>query len=250
MSRRNRQQSLRESKARRQKQLAIGGGVVLAILLAWEAPHYLGGGSKSPAAATSTTTTSGSSAAPSTASSSAAAPTTTSPGTAAAAAGAPTKLTKLPNSNTAPRRNKSQLASFSRFVSKDPFVPQVTVPIVSPSTPGSGSSAASTASTPGTPGGSTSSTTQQSSARTLARSGSATIAVNGKSETVQVGATFPSSNPVFTLVSLMNGKAQIGIANGSYKSGAQTVSLSAGKTLTLVDATDGVRYELRLVSGP
>jgi hypothetical protein len=40
----------------------------------------------------------------------------------------------------------------------------------------------------------------------------------------------------------------IGIASGGYASGAQTVALRIGRTLTLVDTTSGVRYELGLVS--
>jgi hypothetical protein len=45
-----------------------------------------------------------------------------------------------------------------------------------------------------------------------------------------------------------HGVARIGIASGSYASGAGTVSLSGGRTLTLVDTSDGVRYKLELVS--
>ena len=82
----------------------------------------------------------------------------------------------------------------------------------------------------------------------LAAGGVATIAVNGKSQTVRVGASFPSANPVFTLVSIAKGAANIGIANGSYTSGAQTVRLTSGHSLTLVDTADGVRYTLRLLS--
>jgi hypothetical protein len=89
---------------------------------------------------------------------------------------------------------------------------------------------------------------QQTSARTLAGSGVATIAVNGKAETVRVGKSFPSANPVFTLVSLARGSANIGIANGSYTSGARTVRLSNGRSVTLVDTADGVRYTVRLLS--
>ena len=44
------------------------------------------------------------------------------------------------------------------------------------------------------------------------------------------------------------GAASIGIANGSYSSGAQTVRLTRGRSLTLVDTADGVRYTLRLLS--
>jgi len=89
---------------------------------------------------------------------------------------------------------------------------------------------------------------QQTSARTLASNGVATIKVNGKTETVRVGKSFPSANPVFTLVSLAHGSANIGIANGSYTSGAQTVRLSSGRSMTLVDTASGVRYTVRLLS--
>jgi len=41
---------------------------------------------------------------------------------------------------------------------------------------------------------------------------------------------------------------RIGIANGSYSSGAHTVSLTLGRTLTLVDTADGIRYKIRLLS--
>jgi hypothetical protein len=91
---------------------------------------------------------------------------------------------------------------------------------------------------------------QQTSARTLTGRGVATIAVNGKSQSVRVGESFPSANPVFELVSLARGAANIGIAGGSYTSGAHTVRLSSGHVLTLVDTADGIRYKLRLLSAP
>ena len=74
------------------------------------------------------------------------------------------------------------------------------------------------------------------------------LQVNGKVQTVRIGASFPSSNPLFTLVSVAHGVARIGIANGSYASGAHTVSLAAGRSLTLVDTADGIRYKVELVS--
>jgi hypothetical protein len=239
MSRRQKRlQDMRESKARRMKIVAIGGAVVLAALLAWELPHYLGGKkSSAPAETTSAAvTTPGSPTTPGT--------TTPAPGTAAAAV-APTAKTKLPNSDVAPRRTKSQLASFSTFRGGDPFVPQVSLPTTSPD----GSAGSSPAASPSAPSSSGVSTVaaQQASVRTLARAGSVTVAVNGKTEVVRVGASFPSSNPVFKLVSLTSGAANIGIANGSYTSGAHTVRLSSGRTLTLVDTADGVRYTLRLL---
>jgi hypothetical protein len=74
-----------------------------------------------------------------------------------------------------------------------------------------------------------------------------TIIVNGKRQSVRVGASFPSSNPTFRLVSLSRAGARIGIANGSYSSGAQTILLPLNHTVTLVDSTNGVRYKLQLL---
>ncbi len=82
----------------------------------------------------------------------------------------------------------------------------------------------------------------------LARTGVVTLQVNGKTQAVRVGGSFPSSNPLFKLVSVSRGLVRIGIASGSYQSGAQTVSLTSGRTLTLVDTADGVRYRIRLLS--
>jgi hypothetical protein len=76
----------------------------------------------------------------------------------------------------------------------------------------------------------------------------ATISVNGAATTVTVGSLFPAGSPVFTLVSLTTSGARIGIAGGSYESGATTVVLKKGKTVTLVNTADGARYALRLVA--
>jgi len=53
---------------------------------------------------------------------------------------------------------------------------------------------------------------------------------------------------VFSLVSLNESSAKIGIAGGSYESGAATVTLTKGKTVTLMNTADGSRYVLRLVA--
>jgi hypothetical protein len=229
MSRRKKKlQDIRASKDRRAKKMAIGGAVLLVAVLAFELPHYLGGKSSTPSAAG---TTASDTTVASTTPGAASAPAATASGTAPVAAVPVTASTKLPNSDVAPVRTKSQLYSFDTFAGKDPFVQQV-----STTQPGSaGSSPAGTS-------------VQQTSARTLASSGVATIEVNGKTETVRVGKSFPSANPVFTLVSLAHGSANIGIANGSYSSGAQTVRLSGGRSVTLVDTADGVRYKVRLIS--
>jgi hypothetical protein len=243
MSRRkNRLQDLRASKDRRAKKMAIGGAVLLVAVLAFELPHYLGGKSSSPSAAG---TTASDTTAASTTPGATSTPAATASGTAPVAAVPVTASTKLPNSDVAPVRTKSELYSFDTFAGKDPFVQQVST--TQPGSPGS-STAGTSAQSSSAPPQTASTSVQQTSARTLASSGVATIEVNGKTETVRVGKSFPSANPVFTLVSLAHGSANIGIANGSYSSGAQTVRLSGGLSVTLVDTADGVRYKVRLIS--
>jgi hypothetical protein len=245
MSRKSRMQSVREAKDRRAKRLAIGGAVVLAALLAFELPHYLGG-SSSP---TTAGTTSASSTPGTTTPGATTTPASTAAGTAAAVSATATTSTKLPNSDVPPPRSKSQLSSFTLFAGKDPFVQQVSTQSASTSS-SSGTGPAATGSSASSPPTSSSQPTQQTSARTLTGTGVATIAVNGKSESVRVGESFPRANPVFKLVSLARGAANIGIANGAYTSGAHTVRLSSGHALTLVDTADGIRYRLRLLSAP
>ncbi len=72
--------------------------------------------------------------------------------------------------------------------------------------------------------------------------------MNGQSQTVGVAQSFPASSPTFKLVSVNGRLARIGIAGGSLASGGATVALQLGKTITLMNTTDGQRYELRLVS--
>jgi hypothetical protein len=227
-------QNVREAKDRRMKKIAIGGGIVLVALLAFEIPHFMGG--KKTAAPPAATTVTGATTTPGTT-----APATSTPTTAPVTA-APAASAKLTNSDLPPRSSKSQLTSFSTFASKDPFVSQI--PADSAVTgPGSGSGSTS-APASGTP---TSSGPVVTSTRTLAHSGAVMLRVNGKRESVRVGASFPSSNPVFRLVSVTNGAVRIGIANGSYASGAQTVVLRPNRTITLVDTTNHAHYKLQLL---
>ena len=121
--RRSRLKDLREAKDRRAKKMAIGGAVVLAALLAFELPHYLGGSKSSPTAAGTTTASSTPGA---TTPGATTTPGTTAAGSAATALSLPaTASTKLPNSDVAPVRTKSQLYSFDTLAGKDPFVQQV-----------------------------------------------------------------------------------------------------------------------------
>ena len=240
MSRKKRMQDLRVAKDKKMKKVAIGLSVVLVAVLAFEVPKILhsGGGSTAPAPAVTTTAT------PSTGTPVAGTPVTGTPVPGVAIT--PTaSSTKLANSDLSPAVGKAQLYSFSHFAGKDPFAQQVVdATLGQPDAPGQDASGQ-----PSTSTGTTAAVTHhKSSTRVLAVTGAARIAVNGRVQVVRVGTSFPASNPHFQLVSVSHGVARIGIANGAYKSGAKTVTLSAGRSLTLVDTADGIRYQIRVVS--
>lgn len=134
-----------------------------------------------------------------------------------------------------------QLASFSRFASKDPFSQQLSETQSAPSSSG-GSSSGGTAS-PGLP----------SIPGNAPAPGTAVISVNGTLYTVttktdfpQASATDPSVVPLFHLVSVTAHTATISIAGGSYATGAATVTLRENKPVTLMNTADGTRYTLVL----
>ncbi len=230
-SKQTRLQNLRQAKDRRTKKIAVGGAVLLVAVLAFEVPKMLHSGGSSTSQAPPATTTTGSSSAPA----------TTPAGTAAAAV-TPVASAKLTNSDLQPKVEKSQLYSFSHFAGKDPFVQQVGAASTGLPTPSTSSTSA-----PPPSAGTTAAVSHPQRLRTLAATGAARIAINGRVALVRVGASFPSANPLFTLVAISHGVARIGIASGSYSSGARTVSLAAGRTMTLVDTADGIRYRLRLL---
>lgn len=234
MSRKKRAQDLRAAKDKRTKKIAIGAAVVLVAVLAFQVPKMMKSSSSSPAPAA--TTTAGSPTAPT--------GTPAATGTAVVGVTA-TASTKLPDSDVTPRTAKSQLFAFTHFSGKDPFVQQVSdqVPTSSSTTSSSGTSKSTTSS-----GQTTAAMTHKPSSRLLTATTAVSISVNGRVQVVRVGKLFPSSNPLFRLVGITRGGARIGIASGSYSSGAQTVSLVPGRTLTLVDTADGVRYRIRLLS--
>jgi mucin-2 len=154
----------------------------------------------------------------------------------------PTTGAPVAVSNT-PTVQDGQLASFSRFASKDPFNQQLSddkgSSAPSSSSGGSGSGSGSAGS------GGTSSPPQVPSSSSP-RPGSAVISVNGTLYTVATASDFPQANPLFHLVSVTAHSAKISIAGGSYSSGAPTVTLKENKPVTLVNTADGTRYTLVL----
>ena len=240
MTRKKRMQNARAEKDRRTKMVAIGLSVVLVAVLAFEVPKMMHSGSSASTPPAATTTTDATTATGT--------PVTSAPGTAAAAS-MPTTSTKVPNSDPLPQSSKGTLDSFSHFTGKDPFAQQISnsaPSTASSSQPGTGTLSANVSG--GSSASSAGSGHAQHPSRTLAATGAARISVNGRVQVVRVGASFPSANPLFRLVGLAHGGVRIGIASGSYTSGAQTVSLTLGRTLTLVDTADGIRYKIRLLA--
>jgi hypothetical protein len=215
-----------KAKAKRQKIILAVLGVVFLAVLAWQVPSVLKMMNKKPAAAA---TTPPPAAAPAT-------PVTPVPGTPVSAT---TPGAGLTDSDPAAQAATGQLVTFDRFASKDPFQQQA---LLGDSTP------APTETKVEPPSGTTTSSTKPPPPPPAPAPTSAQIAVNGSSETVAKGGTFPQSDPVFVLLSVSKTTAKVAISGGSLASGGATVTLKRGKKLTLENTVDGARYVLLLVS--
>jgi hypothetical protein len=161
----------------------------------------------------------------------------------------------LADTDPVPAPASGQLLSFGLFRTKDPFRQQLD---------GNGPTGAAGVSTstsgkkpkqpkgptgttgPTTGGGFSTPTSTTPPVRVVPTT--AVISVNGSPESVQVGGTFPSADPVFKLVSLTAKTARVGIAGGSLENGAAAVALQKNKPVTLLNTADGTRYVLRLLS--
>lgn len=265
-----------KAKAKRQKTIAIGGAVVLVLLLAVQVPRTMrmlnAQGPPASAEAPPPATT----------------PAATVPG---APAGATTGATPAPATGSASAADSDpsvtpaagQLVSFELFATKDPFEQQAGGAAGGGSSGGGSPGGSSGGGSPagssgggapakggggaaaGAPGGSTSSGSGsgvvsgstssgggsgpgQTTAPERPQASTTRIAVNGVESAVEAGASFPAAEPVFVLVSLGQGTAEIGIAGGSYADGGETVTLELGEPLTLVNTANGARYELKLVT--
>jgi hypothetical protein len=242
-----------KAKAKRQKVIAAVGGVILLGVLAFQVPRTLkmlhqsnaNAADTTPTATTSNTTATGPIAAPSLGG-----------GNATASAASNVSSDGVNDPDVLPAPQSGQLLAFSRFRSKDPFSQQIGLDCSSGDSQQACASTSSGTSSGGTkppvksPGGTVTTTTTVSPSRggTAAKLTSAVISVNGTSETVHVGASFPASAPTFKLVALTKTSARVGIAGGSLASGNQTVTLKLNKQLTLMNTADGTRYVLRLLS--
>ena len=169
---------------------------------------------------------------------------------------APQPARVVPQETTpAPRR----LHLLTRFRSKDPFIQQVdanesagsdgptaSAPAASASSAPAPSAPASSAPAAPVAAGTAKPARPTFTVESAGADGSAMISVNGDEEKVRVAGTFPKGKPVFRLVSLKEGTAKIGIAGGTLKGGSQTVTLTKGEPLTLLNTVNGKRYKVEL----
>jgi hypothetical protein len=230
---------LKEKEKKQKILLAVLGVLFIGILgftgpKTWKKLHP----PAAPAASSPTTTT----AAPPAGAPTLAAPTLSGAPEGPAATSGPGSLADYP----APALQDGQLASFSRFASKDPFAQQLSDENGSSTSSGSGTSSSSGSSGPSEegipdiPGNSPA-------------PGTAVISVNGTLYTVTVGDDFPATSPtdptavpLFHLVSLTLHSAKISIVGGAYANGVRAITLKENKALTLMNTADGTRYQLIL----
>jgi hypothetical protein len=262
-----------KAKEAKQKKIAIGGFVLLALLVAVQGPKTMkmlqGPQPAAPVAVgASTGTTAPGAGVP--------APAPAAPAAGEATAAATPDLASVADSDAPPVAAGGQLVTFERFQSKDPFAQQATAapasagggttagdggssvtpataPDPTPAEPGDGPTPVDGGFTPAPAAGSGGSGSPAASPAAPGVATATSIAVNGTAQDVVVDTPFPADQPTFVLVSVAkDGKSvQLGIAGGSYASGEQTIRLVAGKPLTLQNTADGTRFviELRSVAG-
>jgi hypothetical protein len=243
-------QDVAKAKAAKQKKIAIGGGVLLLALLAYQGPKVMKmmNQKPKPPIVSAVATTPGSTSVAPIDPNSLAAPTLGGTPTAAA----PTTGSDVGSTNLVSAvpvsPDPGQLEAFNRLATKDPFAEQVSA---SGAPSGSGSGSKGSTKTP--PASTTPVPTQPTPTPAAPAPSSATISLNGEQLSVSVGTDFPQSGAtfnrvgaIFHLVSLTAKSAKISIVGGSYADGANTITLTVGKPLTLQNTADGTRYVLIL----
>lgn len=175
------------------------------------------------------------------------------------------------SSGSTVRASQGQLASFSLFKPKDPFAPQVTdaqggssetvktkpaetaavEPVKAPE-PATAPVAAETpvVNQPTTAGPAdpvAPTTPEKPPVVPVEPPKYATISVNGVTESLELGATFPKTEPLFVLARVKPKLVRIGIAGGKLEKGS-TALVEVGGSITLVDSASGVRYVIKVIS--
>ncbi len=226
------------AKAKKQKIILIVGGVLLLGLAAMQVPKLMKKDSQPVAVPAATPVGVGVAGVP------AAAATATGSSNGAAKPAGFVAGVALPGA-TVVRVAPSQLASFTLFEVKDPFVQQAGVePTGGAAVTASGQAPSAGTQGPTVTGGqATPGSSQAAEPPPLVY---ATINLDGGPQQLKVKQKFPEGDPLFVLRSLTKKQAKIGVAGGSFDDG-QAVTLQFGKKVTLVNTATGVRYQLKLV---
>jgi hypothetical protein len=263
MAKKKTSQDTAKAKAAKQKKIAIGGGIVLVLLMAIQVPKMMKMVNPQPkppivngTAVTPTTPGATPTATPTTVApadpNSLAAPTLG--GTPTAAPVATSQLVSAVPVSADP----GQLESFNTFASKDPFATQVTADAAAgaASSSGGGSKSGSgvTVSLPTITVPSSGGSSGGSAKPPVAAPTTAVISLNGELLAVPVGTDFPLSGvvfdrlgaPLFHLVSVSAKSAKIAIVGGKYADGSAAITLDLKKPLTLQNTADGTKYTLIL----
>jgi hypothetical protein len=220
----------RAARERKQKIFVAVGGLFLLALLAFQLPKILGGSSATEAVATTETAAVGEEAT-----------LTPVPG---ATVPTTTILTTLADTRRQLIAGPGQLRSFTVFDRKDPFVQQLEKPETADDGGEGGGGAGGGGNAEKPP------PTEDFSTEDPAAPAVTVISVNDARQALAPGAVFPAADPVFVLIA-ENPRAKtvvVGIAGGSYASGARASKLKVGKPLVLTNTTTGARYRLVLVA--
>jgi hypothetical protein len=257
---------LAAAKARKQKIFLAVAGVLLLAVAAFQVPKLLGGDDSTPAAAPATTTDAATGVTVGTVT--AVSGGTAQPG-ATTSAGKPAAYVAGVGLRAvqSPTKGQAQLATFTLFEAKDPFVQQVdTDTSTGATTPETSTSGGSTAPKPG---GTTTTPEPQPAAPTTggtvppssggATSGGgapapapeptlafATVLYNGNPMQVELKKPFPENDPTFVLPAMKKKAVKVGVAGGSLAKGG-LANLALGKKLTLVNTATGERFVLKLL---
>jgi hypothetical protein len=162
----------------------------------------------------------------------------------------------LSDTDLPPPVDEGELIAFSRFEARDPFVQLVDgdAPSGDITEGGSSTGSSGSTSTPSTGTGTPAPSVQPSTNPTVPTTPStstlseAKISVNGQVHTLKIGDRFPQTDPAFELVAVVEGQVTIGLANGTFSSGVQTITLNIGEPVTLISQPDGARFTLKLIS--
>jgi hypothetical protein len=126
----------------------------------------------------------------------------------------------LADTDTPPDPLEGQLVSFSRFNGVDPFRPK--------------------GSAPGA---------QRDTSAPPAATQGALLDINGQSENVSVGDSFPAADKTFILRAVSSQGVEIGLVSGSsFSDGKAVQTLNVGETVTLVAQPDGATYTIKVIS--